>query len=337
MTAVALCLAACTNSPAADEAGSAAEAATTPPAAPSPTPTATGTFEGSFEVVPSPTPGPVPSTEAAAPTPGSSAPAVAPTPSPTPSPAPPITARLDPLTTPGPGPRGLEVVLPDDPSGAPTVVLVHGGAWLAGSPDSLAALAAGLADRGAIAVNLSYSTLLQQGGHPRTFDELACGIRQARAIGEDLGGSGEVVLAGHSAGAHLAMVVALDEGAWGGDCPFDGSAAPDRFVGLAGVYDIDAVDVVMRAFLGGDRTQIPEVWDAVDPHALVVSGVSGVGDFPVRFHVGDQDTLAPERVSQRLADELVAAGADATVELLPGVDHFEIMTPSVSADLVLAD
>jgi len=249
----------------------------------------------------------------------------------------PAIPHLDPVTTPGLAPNGFELVVPDDPTGAPTVVLVHGGAWVAGSPDSLQGLAEGLADRGAIVVNLGYSTLMMGGGHPRTFDELACGIRQARAIGDQLGGSGEVIVAGHSAGAHMALVVALDDERYGQDCLFDGSARPDRFVGLAGFYDIDAADLLLQGFLGGSRVEVPEVWDAVDPAVLVAEAAPGLGEFPVRFHVGDQDELAPLRMSRVLSDAMEAAGADATTEPIPGVDHFTIMSPGVSADLVLAE
>lgn len=308
---------------------------------------------------PSPaTVGPAPSSPpATTPVPSSSStPVATPTPTASPPPADPATASdqgssdeassdrvspldpsLDPVTTPGPAPNGFELVVPDDPVGAPTVVLVHGGAWVAGSPDSLQDLAEGLADRGAIVVNLGYSTLMMGGGHPRTFDELACGFRQARAIGEQLGGSGELVVVGHSAGAHLALVVALDDQSWGQDCPFGGSAQPDRFVGLAGFYDIDAVAPLMQAFLGGSRSELPAVWDAVDPAVLVAEGAPGVGAFPVRFHVGDEDTVAPISISQGLSDAMVAAGVDATTDAIPLADHFTIMTPDVSADLVLQE
>lgn len=286
-----------------------------------------------------------PATEAASVLPSDGpAPSATPTgdPDPTPGATPVVvdpspTAGLDPLTTPGPAPSGLEIVQPDDPTGAPTVVLVHGGAWMAGSPDSLQDLAVALAEDGAIAVNLGYSTLIQGGGYPRTFDELACGIRQARAIGTQLGGSGELVLVGHSAGAHLAMVVALDETPWGADCPFSGLATPDRFVGLAGFYDIDAVAPVMNGFLGGTREQLPAVWDAADPSSLVTGGAPGVGEFPSHFFVGDLDTVAPIAISQALADDLDDAGADVEVTSVPGVDHFTIMRGDVSADLVLQD
>lgn len=244
---------------------------------------------------------------------------------------------LDPITTRGPAPNGFELVMPDDPTGAPTVVFVHGGAWVAGSPSSLRSLAQEVAERGAIAINLGYSTLLMGGGYPRTFDEIACGIRQARAMGDQLGGSGELVVVGHSAGAHLALVVALDESAWGQDCPFSGSAAPDRFVGLAGFYDIDQVDVLLQGFLGGPRTEIPQVWDAVDPYVQIDRDAPGVGAFPVRLHVGDQDTLAPIELSRRLSDELEAAGADASTAPVAGADHFAIMRGDVSADLVMQE
>ncbi len=288
---------------------------------------------------PLPTPAPTSSTVLpATPEPTTPAPATdTGTPSEQPMSQQPVDPALDPITTPGPAPNGFELLVPADPEGAPTVVLVHGGAWVAGSPASLQGLAEGLADRGAIVINMGYSTGMMGGGYPRTFDELACGFRQARAIGEQLGGSGELVVAGHSAGAHLALVVALDEEPWGTDCPFAGSAQPDRFVGLAGFYDIDAAGMLLQGFLGGSRAEVPAVWDAVDPDLLVAASAPGLGAFPVRFHVGDQDSLAPISMSRGLSDAMVAAGADATTDAIIQADHFTIMDADVSADLVLQE
>ncbi len=160
---------------------------------------------------------------------------------------------------------------------------------MAGTPGSTASLARSLADAGAIVFNASYRTALTGGGYPATFDDIACAVRYARSRLEELGGSGELILAGHSAGAHIAAVVALSENAFAPDCPWTGSSTPDRLVGLAGLYQIDAVAPVMEVFLGGDRSEAPEAWEAADPFAhleaaagMAITLVHGTEDEVVR-------------------------------------------------------
>ncbi|WP_291383455.1 hypothetical protein [Demequina sp.] len=53
-------------------------------------------------------------------------------------------------------------------------------------------------------------------------------------------GAGEVIVVGHSAGAQLAAVVALTPGSFTSGCA-DPPVATDRFVGLAGPYDVTQV------------------------------------------------------------------------------------------------
>lgn len=232
----------------------------------------------------------------------------------------------------GPGPRGVAIHRPDDPVGAPVVVLVHGGGWLGGEPLALDPLARGLSEAGALVFNTSYRTARGEGGFPASFDDIACAIRYARAAAAELGASESLTLAGHSAGAHLAAVVALsDESTFGADCEWKGEARPDRFVGLAGIYQIDAVEVIMQAFLGGTRAEIPETWEAADPFVLLDRAE---GMEIVLVH-GTADRVVPAAASELLAGALDEIGADVTLELVPGADHADVRDPDVTVDLIL--
>lgn len=233
---------------------------------------------------------------------------------------------------PPPGPSGVDVYLPEVVEGAPTVVVVHGGGWVGGEPLSTAPLAAGLADRGALTFNLSYR-VGDVGGYPQTFDDIACGIRYALAEADRLGAEGGFTLVGHSAGAHMALVVALSGDTFGGDCAWDGPISPDLFVGLAGFYRIDAVEFIMRSFLGGDRTTAADAWAATDLYELIVDPP----EFPIRLIHGTEDRVAPLTLSTQLLDFLT--GLDATVELIEieGATHGGVNDPDTVADVVLAD
>lgn len=278
----------------------------------------------------SPSPAPVPT--ASTPPDKATAPGALRTP---PNPTPESTTPVEPnggdaLDSAGPGPTGATVTLPDDSTGAPTVVLVHGGAWVAGVPGSMQPLADELADRGMLVSTISYTTISQGGSYPGIVDDVACGVRHARAVADQLGATGPLVVIGHSAGAHLATVVALAPDQFGGGCPWPGTSEPDELVTLAGVFDIDEVEAVMRLLVGGTREQLPAAWNSIDPYALVELPTAGVGAFPITMLVGSDDRIAPPSVSRNFLDALAEAGIDADVHELPDVDHFTIIAPSIA-------
>ncbi|MGA7271621.1 MAG: alpha/beta hydrolase, partial [Acidimicrobiia bacterium] len=208
---------------------------------------------------------------------------------------------------------------------------VHGGGWVTGTPGSTAPLAASLAEAGAIVFNASYRTVLQDGGYPATFDDIACAVRYAQYRLEALGGSGELILAGHSAGAHIAAVVALSENAFASGCPWAGSSTPDRLVGLAGLYEIDAVAPVMNVFLGGDRSEAPDAWQAADPfaHLDAAAGMS------VTLVHGTDDEIVPPAASRQFAAALEEAGAVVDLELVDGAGHMDMISGPITSRLIL--
>jgi acetyl esterase/lipase len=206
----------------------------------------------------------------------------------------------------------------------PVVVLVHGGAWVAGSPDLLDNLATALAADGAVVFNASYRLARQPGGgDPGSLDDVACAIRFARAEAPAYTDADELVLVGHSAGAHLAAVVALDPTPWGGDCSAPPAEPPDRFVGLAGIYDVKAVPVVylFATFVGASTTEAPERWTAVNPVELAERQ-----DLDVVLVTGSEDELVSPAQAQTFADAL-PDGAE--IVEIAGADHNDLQYPSI--------
>ena len=131
----------------------------------------------------------------------------------------------------------------------PVVVLFHGGGWFGGAPLSTAPLAEFLASERIVVFNSTYRT--QTGGYPESFADVACDVRYARANASNYtSAEGPVILAGHSAGAHLASVVALAGDEFGNGCPVEETAMVDRFLGLAGPYDPTLYRQVLPAFFG---------------------------------------------------------------------------------------
>lgn len=209
-------------------------------------------------------------------------------------------------------------------------VLVHGGGWVAGLPASMEQLGQALADRGMMVFNASYRTLMTGGGYPETFDDIACAVRYARSEASRLGASEDLTLVGHSAGAHIAAVVALTDDTFGGDCPWDGSSVPERWVGLAGIYRLAAVEPVMEALLGGDRQTVPDAWAAADPFEHLAAAAS----IDMVLVHGVDDEIVPPSSSREFALALQALGQETTVEIVNGANHLGMLDPDVTADLI---
>ena len=112
--------------------------------------------------------------------------------------------------------RKLDIHLPDGaPAGPrPVLVAVHGGGWKGGDkadPSFIEPLAAWFLPRGFIVVSVNYR-LTPAVRHPQNVDDVRAALRWvSRHIGRHGGDPGGLHLCGHSAGAHLAAMVAVDQ------------------------------------------------------------------------------------------------------------------------------
>src|SRR4051794_32901556 len=175
----------------------------------------------------------------------------------------------------GPAPEQIgDLWLPDARDGVhPVVALWHGGGYV---PECNRALMEGVAqdlvERGWAAWNLEYRRLGSGGGWPQTFADAAAGLDRLaslRAEGEPLD-LGRVVAIGFSAGAPLALWAAHRG---------DAEVQPAAVVSQAGIVDLEAVarDNGISAFVGrwlGDPDEVPEVYAAANPAALLPLGLA---------------------------------------------------------------
>ena len=153
--------------------------------------------------------------------------------------------------------------MPEGVGPFPAVVLVHGGGWVAGTPSIMLPLGQHLTAAGFLTVNTAYALSDRQPGFPNALADIACAVRFASSHPDS---DGTVVVVGHSAGAHLASVVALTGDQYGLNCPFRGSGLPDKLVGLAGPYDVEQLGILMLPFFGGGPLVESEAWFARKPH-----------------------------------------------------------------------
>lgn len=243
---------------------------------------------------------------------------------------PPTTTTTDPeVIAPGRA-EGSRVTVPEGEGPFPAVVLVHGGSWVAGSPASLEPLARHLAGRGFLVVNTAYRlATLKTPSFPRAAHDVACAVRHAA---HHPASDGTVALIGHSAGAHLAAVVALDADRFGDGCVDSRPARADLLVGLAGAYDVTALGVLAAPLFGALPSEDPELWASGNPMHLA-SPDDGVRALLIH---GERDTVVPLRFSERFAARLDEMGLAAAVETLSGVDHRGVTDPAVIGEIVVS-
>lgn len=205
-----------------------------------------------------------------------------------------------------------------DAADAPLVVLIHGGYF---RPvyrlDIEEPNAVDLCQRGYAVWNLEYRTY--EFPWPTTMTDVAAGIARAFADAPGLGVDVErSALFGHSAGGCLAAW-ATSQGGPGFDlivlhAPVACLASASR-AGLGA----GAVDTLM----GGRPEDVPERYAACDP-AVLVPDARGVR---VLLH-GDADDDVPLAQSEEYLAHLAAHGREASLVVLPGEGHYEILDPA---------
>ena len=183
-----------------------------------------------------------------------------------------------------------------------TVVVLHGGFWLAEYDISLARpLAADLAGRGWTALAVEYRRVGGGGGYPATLDDVSAALDLlAGRVGD-----GPLVTLGHSAGGQLAVWSATRRRneRWR-----SARVLPTHVVSQAGVLDLrgaagaDLGGGAVEGFLGGSPSERPDAYAAADPRTLVPAGV------PVHCVHGTDDGTVPISQSRAYVAAARAAG-----------------------------
>jgi acetyl esterase/lipase len=218
----------------------------------------------------------------------------------------------------------LDLYLPER-RGAPLVLFLPGGAWSMGDKAEYRLVGEQLARHGAVVAVANYrlSPAVQ---HPAHAQDVATAVAWLHRHGAEYGGDpAQLMLVGHSAGAHLAALIALDPSYLA-----DQGLSPTvirAVVGIAGAaYDLDVsytatpLAPVLRVAFGTDTSQ----WGLAAP----VRYVRGAAP---RFYLlhGLNDTSAPAVSTQVFAAALQAAGVRTQLDLLPAQDHFGVMSAAL--------
>ncbi len=212
-----------------------------------------------------------------------------------------------------------------EPHGAPAVVFVHGGGWIFGDRSFGGAyqkLGRRLAAQGVVTAVVSYR-LAPRHKHPEAIRDVARAVawslRELPRFGAD---PARVFVMGHSAGAHLAALVACDA-RW----LEEQGASPRQLagvIGISGPYDIRrfggsalvaGVPMVIPSF-GRDR----KVWRDASP----ASHLEGHPP-PFLIAVADGDPGILHRHADAFAQALTRAGVPVTRAESSFKDHFTVI------------
>lgn len=222
-----------------------------------------------------------------------------------------------------------DVTVPSGTGPFPAVVLVHGGGWVAGEPGLLRPLADFLNENGFLTVNARYSLAdFDHAAFPEAVDDVACAVKLAATHPDS---DGTVTVIGHSAGAHIGALVALVGDQYASGCPHEGTGVPDKFVGLAGPYDVSRLGIVIVPFFGAGPSQAPEIWEAGNPLLRTDENI----DLDSLILYGENDALVDETFAVAFHDALVASGSESLVELVEGARHNDMHDPDLVGDLIV--
>ena len=195
----------------------------------------------------------------------------------------------------------------------PMLVFFYGGGWDSGERGLYAWAAQALAARGFVVATPDYR-LVPQVHFPAFIEDAAAATARAGEIASQYGADpAHVGVIGHSAGAHLAMMIALDRRY------MTAAGAPDLIkaaAGLAGPYDFLPFDVSssINAFgrVADPTLTQPVTFARADAPPLWL----GHGTADVVVH--DDDTII-------LCDRMKAVGGRCEAKLYPGLNHADLV------------
>ncbi len=206
----------------------------------------------------------------------------------------------------------LDVYQPDTRAGrAPVVLFFYGGSWRSGRRGDYLFVGEALASRGFVVVIADYR-VYPQVRYPGFVEDSAAALAWTVEHVNDYGGDPQCVfVAGHSAGAYNAAMIALDP-RW--TAPYGIDPAQLRgFIGLAGPYN----------FLPITAEAVKPIFFFPDSPAdsQPVAHVSARAPASLLLAARDDTTVFPDRNSEVLAMRLREVGASVELKIYDRVSH----------------
>jgi acetyl esterase/lipase len=227
----------------------------------------------------------------------------------------------------------LNVAYPKKGKGPfPAVVLIHGGGWFYGSSFDFVPFSLRLAERGYVAVTVSYR-FVPANRFPDQVHDVKCAVRWLRAHADRYRVDPERIGAfGHSAGGSLACLLGMA----GGQDKLEGDRGFKEqrsdvccVVCTSGLTDLAhlwanptpgwpgiGTKMVVQGFLGGPPSKAGKRYELASPITYACKASP-----PTLLICGTKDALVPNEQSRRLEKKLRAAGATVRLLTLEGAEH----------------
>jgi acetyl esterase/lipase len=220
----------------------------------------------------------------------------------------------------------LDLARPAEGDGPfPAMLVIHGGAWRAGSKADMRPILPQFTGRGYVAVAPQYR-LCPADAFPAQVHDMKAAVRwlkvNAKKYKVDPDRIGAI---GFSAGGHLALMLGLTSPADGLEGEVSAGSPDSRIkavVNYFGPTELAASDIPevckpwINDFLGGTPQAKPSAASQASPLTFVSRD-----DAPILTFQGTKDPLVPFTQAIKLAEAMSSAGVSGRVELLIGAEH----------------
>lgn len=237
-----------------------------------------------------------------------------------------------------------DVYRPESLSGLlPAILCIHGGGWWKGTRSDHAELARSLAERGYVAVAISYR-LTGEARFPAQIQDAKAAVRWLRANAAKMGIDPTAIGAiGDSAGGHLAALLATSSG----EATLEGtvsnpgeSSTLQAAVAIAAQADLDAPHLrenfrhpeklgIWKNFLGGSHRDVPERYHAASPATYL-----DADDPPLAFIAAENDD--PSTHADSVRRRMLALGVPTRLTIIKGATHDLLRNPEWTRQAVNA-
>jgi acetyl esterase/lipase len=215
----------------------------------------------------------------------------------------------------------LDVYTPSGKSGGayPVLVFFHGGAWRDGERNGYGFLGRAFAARGIVTIIADYRKTPKV-QFPAFVEDAASAIAWTHNNANRYhGDTAKLFVMGHSAGAHIMMMAALDKQWLAKQGLAKQGLDPSIIkgvIGLAGPYDFLPLTTDSSKLALGHWPRLEET----QPITYARAGAP-----PMLLLTGDIDTVVKPRNSKRLADRIQGMGGQVAMKIYPKVDHADII------------
>ncbi len=209
----------------------------------------------------------------------------------------------------------MDVFAPTSAGGrtAPVLVFFYGGGWDSGSREVYGWAAQALAARGFVVFLPDYR-IVPEVRFPAFIEDAAAATARAGALAGQYGGDPDRLgVVGHSAGAHLAMMITLDRRYM---AAVEAAGLIKAAAGLAGPYDFLPFDVPASVNAFG-RAPDPTM---TQPVSFVRADAP-----PLWLGHGTDDVVVHDEDTTILCDRMRAVGGRCEAKLYPGLNHADLI------------